>query len=70
MNKATGPYSAIVNGTPTSLAGCPRTDCRLPCLRKDPLLEKAERQGYRLINGDWQPIPWRECGAYITADYD
>ena len=68
MNKVTGPYTAVVNGTLTALAGCPRTDCGLPCLRKDPFLAKAERQGYRYIDGDWQPVPWRECSTFIPVE--
>ncbi|NCA72716.1 MAG: hypothetical protein EOM91_22195 [Sphingobacteriia bacterium] len=68
MNRATGPYSAIVGGKPTALAGCPRTDCPHGCLRKDAMLAKAERQGYQYIDRQWSPIDWRTCSTFIPAE--
>lgn len=38
MNKVVSPYSAIVNGRESALAGCKSAHCKRDCLRKNPML--------------------------------
>lgn len=45
MNRVISPYSAIVDGTRTGLAGCTNSCCKKPCLRKHESL--ACRHGFK-----------------------
>ncbi len=65
MNTVTGPFTAIVNGNHTGLAGCDREDCELPCLRKDAVLAKRNSPGYMYSGGSREPIPFGDCRSFI-----
>lgn len=55
QNKVTGPYTAIIRGVSTGLAGCNSINCPRQCLRKHQTL------AYR------DTFPIADCRLYIPA---